>query len=177
MKIAELNIPGVFLIDNFNSYDDRGVFVKTFSIDFYKTSNISFVPKEIYYSVSNKDVVRGMHFQLPPMEHAKLIFLTSGEVVDVVLDLRRKSPTYGKFLSVNLSAHRNSIYIPAGCAHGFKALMDNSIMIYNQTTCYSKEHDMGILWNTFGFDWEIDNPILSDRDKSFASFSNFSTPF
>jgi dTDP-4-dehydrorhamnose 3,5-epimerase len=177
MKITELEIPGVFLIDNFQYNDDRGGFVKTFSYDLFKTNDISFCPKEIYYSISHKNVIRGMHFQTPRMEHAKLIYLTSGEILDVVLDLRKKSQTFGKSASIKLSAGKNSLYIPVGFAHGFKSLQDNTVVVYNQTSCYSKEHDSGILWNSFGFDWKIDNPIISERDKSFPSFNNFLTPF
>jgi dTDP-4-dehydrorhamnose 3,5-epimerase len=177
MKINEFGIPGVFLIENSVFSDERGRFIKTFSDEFFKDNNISFCSKEIYYSISHKNVIRGMHFQTPRMEHAKLIYLTSGEIIDVVLDLRKKSPTFGKSASIKLSADNKSLFVPVGCAHGFKSLHDYTVVVYNQTSCYSKEHDSGILWNSFGFDWEIDDPIMSERDKSFTSFNNFSTPF
>ena len=97
--------------------------------------------------------------------------------MDVVLDLRKKSRTFGKAISVELEANKNSIYIPNGCAHGFKSLKENSVVVYNQTSCYSKEHDSGVLWNSFGFDWGITSPILSERDNSFPQFQKFSSPF
>lgn len=177
MKITELGIKGVYLVENYEFYDDRGGFVKTFSDDLFKDSGISFSPKEIYYSISHKNVIRGMHFQIPPFEHAKLIYVTTGKISDVILDIRNKSATFGKAISVDLEANKNSVYIPVGCAHGFKCFEDNSIVVYNQSSCYSKEHDTGILWNSFGFDWNVSTPIISERDKSFTTFNNLITPF
>jgi dTDP-4-dehydrorhamnose 3,5-epimerase len=177
MKISNLEIMGVCLIENFEFYDERGGFIKTFSRELFEFSGISFTPVEIYYSISKKNVIRGMHFQIPPKEHSKLIYVTAGRIIDVILDLRKASPTFGKYISVTLTACKNSIYIPAGCAHGFKALDDGICVVYNQTSSYSKEHDSGILWNSFGFDWQTENPILSERDKNLINFNQFTSPF
>jgi len=177
MKITELEINGVYLIENINFSDNRGIFVKVFSDDLFRRNKINFSPKEIYYSISHKNVIRGMHFQIPPFEHSKLIFVLRGKVMDVILDIRRNSPTFGKSISVYLEENKNSIYIPIGCAHGFRSLEDNTLVVYNQTSCYSEEHDKGILWNSFGFDWELDDPILSERDKALPKFEEFHSPF
>jgi dTDP-4-dehydrorhamnose 3,5-epimerase len=177
MQIKECEIKGLYLIENFEFHDDRGGFVKSFSDELFRSSGINFVAKEIYYSLSRRNVIRGMHFQLPPKEHAKLIYVTSGSIVDVILDLRTNSSTFGKCNSFTLSAGKNSLFIPEGCAHGFKSLEDNSCVVYNQTSCYSREHDAGILWNSFGFAWDVKDPILSERDKGFTSFTKFKSPF
>ena len=175
--LKSLPIEGCFLIKNFFHQDIRGSFIKVFNNDDFEKNGIKPKFKEIYYSISNKDVIRGMHFQCPPFEHEKLIYVVSGKILDVVLDIRTKSKTYGKYISLELSQHSNALYIPIGCAHGFKALIDNSIVIYNQTSCYNKQSDEGILYNSFGFDWQIDNPIVSERDKSFPPFLEFTSPF
>lgn len=177
MKLIETVIEGVFIIENFKFYDDRGGFIKIFNDGIFNKYNIKFNIKEIYYSISQKNVIRGMHFQLPPFEHAKLIYITSGEILDVILDIRKGSKTFGKTVSIKLIEHKNAIFIPVGCAHGFKSLKDNSVVVYNQTSCYSQEHDSGILWNSFGFDWQLDNPIISERDKMFVNFNDFNSPF
>lgn len=177
MNITELEIKGAYLIENFEFYDNRGGFVKTFSEDLFKDNGISLFTKEIYYSISHKNVIRGMHFQVPPYEHSKLVYVTAGRIMDVILDIRKKSSTFGKAIQVEIEVNRNSVYVPVGCAHGFKCLEDNSIVVYNQTSCYSKEHDAGIRWNSFGFDWNVSDPIISERDKSFTTFNNLITPF
>jgi len=177
MKLLETELEGVYIIENFVFFDERGGFVKTFNDQLFKSYDINFEPKEIYYSISKKNVIRGMHFQTPPFEHAKIIYLTSGKILDVILDIRKNSKTYGKTMSVELEAHKNSIYIPIGFAHGFKSLCDKTIVVYNQTSCYSKKHDDGILWSSFGFDWEIKSPILTQRDKQFIPFNKFNSPF
>jgi len=177
MKLISTDIGGVFIVENFDFKDERGRFVKAFNQNLFLKHNIIFESKEIYYSISNKDVIRGMHFQLPPFEHAKLIYVTSGSIIDVVLDIRVNSETYGRLISIGLEAHKNSIYVPIGCAHGFKSLKDDTTVVYNQTTCYSKEHDCGILWNSFNFNWNTNNPIISERDKQFKPFNDFTSPF
>jgi dTDP-4-dehydrorhamnose 3,5-epimerase len=173
----QTEIPDVLLLDNFVHIDDRGEFIKAFSNDFFGSTGLSFLPRELYYSISKKNVIRGMHFQIPPKEHAKLFFVIKGAILDVVLDLRKSSPMFGKCTSFYLAEGKSSIYIPSGCAHGFKSLHDDTVVFYSQTSCYSKEHDAGILWNSFEFDWKIEEPIISERDKSFASFNNYESKF
>lgn len=177
MKLKNTEFDGLIIIENFHQEDNRGSFTKVFSNNVFVQNGIKFLPKEIYYSISRKDVIRGMHFQTPPVDHSKLVFVISGSIIDVVLDIRKNSKTYGKFFSLKLEENEESIFIPSGFAHGFKALEDNTVVVYNQTSCYSKEHDAGILWNSFKFDWEIENPIVSSRDQSFDEFLKFKSPF
>jgi len=158
--------------------DERGEFVKTYNEEAFYKAGLKFNIAEQYFSISKKNTIRGMHFQLPPYEHSKLVYCIEGEVLDVVVDLRKGSPTYGKFDCFNLTAvKRNILYIPVGLAHGFSTLSDHATMVYNVSTTYHKEVDAGIHINSFGYDWKIDNPILSERDKSFIPLSDFDSPF
>ena len=119
-----------------------------------------------------------MHFQLPPKDHVKLVYVVTGKIRDVCLDLRHASKTYGTYFSCVLSGDDDAyLYIPRGIAHGFVSLEHNSIVHYAQTSCYSKDHDCGIRYDSFGFNWNIENPIVSDRDKSFQRLADFSTVF
>ena len=178
MKIKKTKIEGCFEIIPKINKDNRGLFIKTFHQPIFKKYKLETDFKEEYYSVSKKNVLRGLHFQKPPMAHAKLVYCVYGEVFDVVLDIRKKSKTYGKFLSLNLSAKKgNILYIPTGLAHGFQVLSDKAIMMYKTTTVYSPKHDTGILWNSVNIPWPNKKPIVSKRDKSFGIFSDFGTDF
>ena len=115
-----------------------------------------------------------MHFQLPPHDHEKLVFVPIGSIIDVVVDLRKNSSTYKKHISVELcEENKKSIYIPKGLAHGFKSLTDQTVTVYNVTSEYSKNEDEGIHFNSFGFDWEVNDPIISNRDLDFQSLESF----
>lgn len=178
MKINPTKIPGMFIIETDSFTDDRGVFIKTFHEDTFKEFGIRVDFKESFYSISKKNVIRGMHFHLPPKEHAKLVYVTRGAVLDVVLDLRKESPTYGEHVSVEISDENHAMtYIPAGCAHGFLSLKDDTCMVYLQTGVYDKECDTGITHDSFGMQWPVKNPTLSKRDKEFVTFDNFESPF
>lgn len=178
MTFEKTKLEGVYIIHNFNATDDRGVFVKTFNSNLFNENNLDFKIKESYYSVSNKNVIRGMHFQLPPHDHEKLVYVPIGEIIDVVVDLRKRSSTYKHYISVKLTAdNKKSIFIPKGFAHGFKSLTENTMTVYNVATEYNSKADCGIKWNSFDFDWEIINPIVSLRDSSLENLDNFKTPF
>ena len=170
--------PDIKIIDNFHAEDKRGSFTKIFSENEFKKNGICFTMKETYYSCSGKDVIRGMHFQLPPYDHDKIVHVISGNVLDVVVDLRKKSPFYGKSIEIPLSAVKpQAVYIPKGFAHGFLSREENTIMLYYVSSCYHKEKDAGIHWNTIGAHWNIEHPIVSDRDNSFVSMQEFRSPF
>jgi len=178
MMIENTKLNGVYIIKNFNNIDSRGEFVKTFNKDFFKDNNLDFEIRESYYSISKKNVIRGMHFQMPPHDHEKLVYVSSGEIIDVVVDLRKKSSTFKEYISVKLSAeNKKSIFISKGLAHGFKSLKNNTITIYNVATEYKSEADCGINYNSFNFDWGLKNSIISVRDKSLESLENFNSPF
>jgi dTDP-4-dehydrorhamnose 3,5-epimerase len=158
--------------------DQRGSFSKVFNDSLFKKAGIEFVVKESYFSVSQKDVIRGMHFQLPPYQHAKIVFCPFGAILDVVVDLRSGSPEYGQCFSELLSAENNkACYIPEGFAHGFKSLTDGSITSYLVSGEYEAASDTGIAFDSIAFDWACSRPSLSERDQHFAAFLDFKSPF
>lgn len=158
--------------------DFRGRFVKLFNDSYFKKFNLNEKFSELYYSKSNKGVLRGMHFQKPPFDHVKLVTCTHGEVLDVVLDIRKNSPTFGKSISFILSGdHGNIAYLEKGLAHGFYVKSEEATLIYSVSTIYSNENDCGIHWNSFNFNWPTSQPIISDRDANFLNFSEFDSPF
>jgi dTDP-4-dehydrorhamnose 3,5-epimerase len=162
MEIEKTFIEGLLIIHLNKLTDDRGAFVKIFNDDFFRLNNLCTDFKESYFSVSDKNVIRGMHFQTPPAQHTKLVYVNKGSIIDVVLDIRTKSATYGRCFSTTISdTQPKLIYIPAGLAHGFLSLENDSIVSYLQTSVYSKENDMGVRWDSFGFDWAVNSLILS----------------
>lgn len=174
MKIIKTDLQGVFIIENFHSFDKRGEFIKTYHELFFKDNDLCTDFRESYFTISKRDVIRGMHFQLPPYNHEKLVYIAKGEIEDVVLDLRKSSKTYKKSINVILSdKNHRSIYIPKGLAHGFKTIKDDTITVYNVSTIYNKENDYGIKYDSFGFNWKISNPILSERDSNFIKLNYF----
>jgi dTDP-4-dehydrorhamnose 3,5-epimerase len=174
MTVESTLLEGVYIINNFNAPDNRGLFVKTFNKSVFQELNLDFEIRESYFSVSKKEVIRGMHFQLPPLDHDKLVYVPYGSILDVVLDLRKESPTYKCHISVELSAdNKKSIFIPKGLAHGFKSLEDNTITVYNVSSEYNPSADTGINYQSFGFNWEEEEPIISKRDLLFQNFDVF----
>ena len=178
MEFQPASLDGLFLIKPFFHADARGSFIKTFHAEEFAGHGLENEFRESYYSTSNKGVIRGMHFQLPLHDHAKLVFVTSGEILDVVVDLRKSKKTYGQHASFNLSGeNRNMLYIPRGMAHGFCALTNNATVIYFTGTVHNSAHDAGIRYDSFGFEWPSANPVVSDRDKSFPGLGEFTSPF
>ncbi len=158
--------------------DERGRFVKIFQCPEFARLGLETNFQEEYYSVSHAGVVRGLHFQRPEMDHAKLVYCVSGGVFDVVVDLRVGSPTYAKSYSLELNAMKaNCLYIPKGFAHGFAVASGEATMVYKVSTVYSPEHDDGVLWSSLDVDWPIKNPILSIRDSKFLPLDKFHSPF
>lgn len=179
MKLIESKIAGCYEIQPVVFHDERGKFIKTFHRDIFIQENLNVDWKEEYYSVSHKDVIRGMHFQIPPHDHEKLVYCAVGSVLDVIVDLRKSSPTYLQHILVSLSAESgNMIYIPRGCAHGFKSLRDGTVMMYKVATVYNSDADCGIAWDSCGINWELKSePVISQRDRGFVKLNNFVTPF
>ena len=178
LKIVESSIPGCREVFPDTFYDERGAFIKTFHIDAFKSSGLEVQFKEEYFSISKKGVLRGLHFQIPPEQHDKLVACILGRAFDVVVDLRLGSPTFGKHAIFKLEADSpKMIYIPSGLAHGFYAYSDQTIMYYKVTSSYSPSNDTGILWDSVDIPWPDKNPLLSERDQSFKPFSEFKSPF
>ena len=158
--------------------DHRGSFTKIYHQELFAGLGISFPIAEQFVSVSRRNVLRGMHFQTPPAAHAKLVHCVGGAVLDVAVDLRQNSPTFRQHYSRELNEENGEmLLIPAGFAHGFLALVDGATMLYLTTAGHSPEHDHGILWNSFGFPWPVESPVLSDRDRAFPPLEEFVTPF
>jgi len=173
MEIENTFIPGLKLIHMKEFKDVRGSFIKTFNFDFFTENGLETNFKESYYSISAKNVIRGMHYQIPPFEHTKLVYLNQGKILDVVLDIRKSSPTYGQHFSIKLNTEKPIlIYIPIGCAHGFLSLENDTMVTYMQTSCYNNACDKGIKYNSFGINWKVENPIMSERDLSFPNLLN-----
>lgn len=178
MKLANTSLFGVHILEQNVYGDSRGSFMKIYQKSFLEDCGLDSDFRENYYSTSRRNVVRGMHFQIPPFEHAKIVTVIGGKILDVVLDMREGSPTYGMHEAFELSSDSGkSIYIPKGCAHGFAALSELAITHYLVGTEHNAECDKGILWNSFGFDWRVTSPILSERDLEFPAFAEFRTPF
>lgn len=178
MKILPTEFEGVHLIQPRDFTDARGSFVKTYHRELFRDAGIDFQPQEEFFSVSRRGVVRGMHFLLPPRSQKRLVYCSVGKVLDVVVDLRKSSKTFGGVISHELSeANCTMLLVPEGFAHGFAALADKCIMAYLASPVHSPAHDVGIAWDSIGFDWPVNNPVLSDRDRTFPALRDFASPF
>ena len=150
--------------------DERGYFFEPFNEARFRLLtglNLTFVQDN--ESMSHKGVLRGLHFQVPPKSQGKLIRVTRGAVLDVVVDLRKTQPTYGQHFFIELSEeNKTQLYVPEGFAHGFVVLRDFTIFSYKCTNYYSKEHERSLLWNDpdLHIDWGISDPIVSEKDKN-----------
>lgn len=171
-------IPGCHEIVPAVFRDGRGAFVKTFHHDLFAAQGLVTEWKEEFYSVSRKGVLRGLHFQLPPHDHAKLVYCTDGEVLDAVVDLRKGSPTFGYSITKELKASTgNMLYIPSGLAHGFYVLSSSATMMYKTSTVHAPSHDSGIRWDSAGIAWPDEAPVVSERDSWLATLAEFNSPF
>lgn len=178
MQKEETGIEGVYLLRPAPFMDKRGCFVKVFSQKDFDGLELNFSCAEIFYSSSSKNVIRGFHFQEPPDALEKLVWVTQGEIVDVVLDLRKRSLTYGQCFVAQLSEENHaSLYIPKGVAHAFGVLSDCSTVLYASSHIFSPAHDAGVRWNSTHFQWPIVNPIISERDQNLPSLDQLVTPF
>jgi dTDP-4-dehydrorhamnose 3,5-epimerase len=158
--------------------DNRGRFIKSFQESKLSELGLETHFPEEFITTSGKNVIRGLHLQLPPHDHIKIVSCTAGEIWDVILDLRRGSSTYGKYEAFSLRENSGlSLYIPKGFAHGFLSMKDKSIANYRVSTEHSPAHDTGVLWNSADINWPMSNPIVSERDQRLKSFSEFNSPF
>lgn len=173
-------IPEVILVQPGVFPDDRGAFAEVFKYSDFAAAGIGEQFVQINYSRSKKDVIRALHYQLPPKAQAKLVQVTRGSAFDVAVDIRKNSPTYGKWVAATLTAEqKNMLYIPKGFAHGFCALEDDTEFVYYCSDEYSKEHEGGIIWNdpTIGVTWPTNTPILSDKDAASPTLEQATNTF
>lgn len=178
MRVHKTKLRGCLRIEYPFFQDQRGNFKKTYSEPKFEHLGLNFSCVEEFVTMSSKNVIRGMHFQIPPHDHEKIVYCLTGQVRDVVLDMRIGSETYGAYEVFELSGNcPTAIYIPKGFAHGFIALKDNSLMLYRVSTEHNAESDLGIHWSSFGYSWGVSKPIVSERDESHEQFANFESPF
>ena len=183
MEFVRQNIPDIFLIKPTVSTDKRGNFSETFRQDLFDQA----VGREIRFiqdneSTSYKGVLRGLHYQSPPFEQSKLVRVLDGEVLDVAVDIRSSSPTYGKHVAVKLtSKNKNQLFIPSGCAHGFIVLSDIAVFSYKVDNYFSLENDYGISANddNLNIDWilPLEDRLQSKKDILLPMLANLKTPF
>lgn len=177
-EFEETEISGLKIIHPFIAEDDRGYFMKTFRNDLFRQNGIILNSVEDMTSMSHKGVIRGLHFQTK-FSQDKLIRVSQGEIYDVVVDLRKHSPSFGKWKGVYLSENNLlSLYIPSGFAHGFIALTKNVVFHYRCGQPYVPNYDSGIIWNDedLGIDWplhKIEHLIISDKDKNLQTYKEF----
>lgn len=181
MKIESTHIEGLLVITPTIFKDDRGYFFESFNhkvFENHTSSSINFVQDN--QSKSDKNVLRGLHFQNPPHDQGKLVRVIAGSVLDIAVDIRKNSPTYGEHFKIILDTHKHEmLWIPSGFAHGFISLEDDTIFSYKCTNYYQKDSEGCLLYNdqNIGIDWEIENPILSKKDKGGENFNNFVSQF
>lgn len=176
--VLPLELPGSFRIRLRRFADLRGAFVKCFQEEPFQRLGLETGLKECFFSVSSQGVLRGLHFQSPPHDQAKMVLCLAGKARDVILDLRTGSPAFGQHARLDLDAEiPELVYIPRGLAHGFLATAPNTMMLYLVTSSHVPEHDAGIRWDSCGIDWGIEAPILSARDRAFPPLADFRSAF
>ena len=180
MKINKTFIEDLLIIEPQLFKDDRGFFYESYNKNnLDKVINIVFVQDN--ESKSNRGVIRGLHFQKPPHAQTKLVRCVSGNILDVAVDLRTNSKTYGKSFSIELSSENNrQLFVPKGFAHGFQVLSEIAIVSYKVDNYYNPDSDSGLIWNDkdLSIDWNLDlKPILSKKDLKLISFKELKSPF
>jgi dTDP-4-dehydrorhamnose 3,5-epimerase len=158
--------------------DERGEFVKAFQRDLYASLGLDPTVAELYWSTSTHGVIRGLHFQTPPHEHAKTVTVVRGEIQDAVVDLRVGSPTEGRHVTVPLAADPpRAVHVPVGCAHGFQVTSADATVAYLVGSEHAPDHDAGVRWDSAGIAWTIPDPTVSPRDAAFPAVADFASPF
>jgi dTDP-4-dehydrorhamnose 3,5-epimerase len=171
MKLTRVPLQGAFVVDVEPIPDERGFFARTWCAEEFRSLGLN--PKLAQCSVSfnkRRGTLRGMHYQNDPWPEAKLVRCCSGAIYDVIVDLRRASPSYAKWFAVELTAANHTmLYVPEGVAHGFQTLTDDAEVFYQISEMYHPECARGVRWNdpAFGIEWPIPDPILSERDRTF----------
>lgn len=180
MQVEKTEIPGLLILEPGVFSDERGFFMETYQQDRYREAGIEAEFFQDNLSSSKRGVVRGLHYQAPPFAQGKLVSVLRGRVMDVAVDIRSGSPTYGKYVAVELSAENHKqFWIPAGFAHGFVALEDDTLFAYKCTSPYSKEHDRGIRYDdpAIGIAWGVSDPIVSEKDQKHPLLSEIAQEF
>lgn len=175
MEVVKTRFEGLLEVIPQVFHDERGWFYEFYKEEEFKANGItpSFVQEN--HSFTRKGVIRGLHLQLPPAAQAKLVSVITGRIVDVVVDLRKLSATYGQYYTCELDGERhNMLFVPEGFAHGFAALED-TLFFYKCSDFYSRENEAGIIWNdpSLAIDWPVENPVVSAKDQGLPTFEEF----
>ncbi len=180
MEFKNTIFEGLYIIQPRIFPDERGYFFESFNQSLFEANNIKTQFLQDNQSASKKNVLRGLHFQLPPFSQAKLVRVIKGAVLDVVVDLRKNASTFGKHFSIELTeSNHTMMYIPEGFAHGFVSLEDNTIFSYKCSALYNKQSECCIRWDDpdLQINWGIEKPIVSEKDMQGILFSAFNSPF
>lgn len=180
MEIQRIDIEGPIVIKPQVFEDDRGYFFEPYNGKKFESFGLNETFVQDNQSLSHKGTIRGLHFQAPPFAQGKLVRVITGAVLDVIVDIRKNSPTYGRTFSIELNAHNKlMLWVPVGFAHGFSTLQDHTIFQYKCTGYYNKESEGGLRWNDpdLKINWGVDSAILSEKDKLLPLFSAFNSPF
>lgn len=180
MFIQETPIKGLLILKPKTFADDRGYFLESYNKESFHKAGINYEFVQDNQSCSKKGTLRGLHFQAPPFDQGKLVRVIAGRVIDIAVDIRKDSPTYGRHFSIELSADNQlQFWLPPGMAHGFTALEDETIFCYKCTNLYHKESEGGIRWNDPGLniDWGYTNPLVSEKDAILPDFAGLKSPF
>jgi dTDP-4-dehydrorhamnose 3,5-epimerase len=179
MEVKPLALNGLLEIRPSIFRDDRGYFFEAFNINSFRNAGITTEFVQDNQSFSRKGTIRGLHFQNPPHAQGKLVWVSSGKVLDVVVDIRKNSPDFGRHLCVELDSNDFKIlYIPPGFAHGFAALED-SVFQYKCTAVYHKDSEGGInpMDSSLNINWPVSNPVVSEKDNNLPFFTELTSPF
>jgi dTDP-4-dehydrorhamnose 3,5-epimerase len=180
MEVKKTHIDGPLIIQPNVFGDHRGYFAESYNAREFEKHGLDLSFVQDNQSLSNKGILRGLHFQNPPFSQGKLVRVIKGRVLDVIVDIRTASPTYGEHLKVELSEENfTMLWVPAGFAHGFLTLEDETIFAYKCTQFYAPNSEGGLMWNDpeFNIDWGMEMPTLSDKDKVNPAFKNFKSEF
>lgn len=180
MEIIKTKIEGLLILKPAVFRDERGYFFESFNEERFANLGLKTKFVQDNESKSQKGVLRGLHFQKPPFAQGKLVRVIKGAVLDVAVDLRKGSPTYGQWEAVEITEENKLMFwIPEGFAHGFLTLEEDTVFSYKCSNVYNKESEGGIHWNdqNLNIDWNIENPIVSEKDKEAPDFKSFNTPF
>ena len=180
MEVIKTPLEGLLVIEPKVFKDHRGYFYESYNAEAFKQAGIEAVFVQDNQSLSQKGILRGLHFQAPPHAQGKLVRVIKGAVLDVVVDIRKNSPTYGQHFSIELTEENFKMFwIPPGFAHGFVTLEDHTIFSYKCTDVYNKSAEGGLLWNDpeLGINWGIEQPVLSEKDTLNPQLNNFNSPF
>lgn len=180
MQITPTPLDGVLIIEPRVFHDDRGYFFESYNRKALEEHGLRIDFPQDNQSLSQRNTLRGLHFQSPPHAQTKLVRVTRGAVLDVVVDIRKRSPTYGRHFSMVISEENKlQLLIPEGFAHGFLVLEDDTVFVYKCSDYYHRESEGGLFWadRDLAIDWNVENPIVSPKDQHLPAFKDFDSPF